>query len=192
MRIDTKDIVCTMSYLIGVRKDLLHNTYDENCSELLQQLEENKNATAIRYLCKLRTMLMKTFKKTDVELKFNLTNIDKLEWFDADNIKWLEKNSIPIILSNRLAADYSLHINKLIADNIHNCRDLFPDWIKWDYIKGLFVIPKFTDQAVQKREFSKFMDQEVCIRIISTYIGNHRNAVTFYTQTENSSIWFIE
>ena len=161
MRIDTKDIVCTVSYLIGVRKELLHNTYDECCFELLEQLENNRNATVIRYLSKLRTMLMKTFKKTDYALKFDLTNIDKLDWFDADNIKWLEKNNIQVMLSNKLAADYSLHINKLIADNIHACKDLFPDWIKWDYIKGLFIIPKFTDQAVQKREFSKFMDQGV-------------------------------
>ena len=53
MRIDTKDIVCTVSYLIGVRKELLHNTYDECCCELLEQLENNRNATVIRYLSKL-------------------------------------------------------------------------------------------------------------------------------------------
>lgn len=160
MRTDTKDIVCTVSYLIGVRKEILHTTYDESCYELLEQLENNRNATVIRYLNKLRTMLMKTFKKTDVALKYDLTNIDKMEWFDADNIKWLEKNNIQVMLSNKLAADYSSHINKLIADNIHACRELFPDWIKWDYIKGLFIIPKFTDQLVQKREFSKFMEQK--------------------------------
>lgn len=102
---------------------------------------------------------MKCFKKTDSALKYDLTNIDKLEWFDADNIKWLEKNGIRIMLSNKLAADYSLHINKLIAENIHACREMFPDWLKWDYIKNLFVIPKFTDQNMQKREFSKFMDK---------------------------------
>ena len=159
MRVDTMDIVCTMSYLIGVRKELLHNTYDDNCPELLKQLEENKNATIIRYLCKLRTVLMKTFRKTDTSLRYDLTNIDKLNWFDTNNILWLENNGIRVTLANNRAADYSLHINKLIADNIHACHDPFPEWIKWDYIKRLFIIPRFTDMEVQKREFSKFMDK---------------------------------
>ena len=162
MRVDTMDIVCTMSYLIGVRKELLHSLYDESCPELLQHLEEDKNATIIRYLCKLRTVLMKTFKKTDTSLRYDLTNIDRLDWFDTNNILWLVNNGIRVTLANKRAADYSLHINKLIADNIHDCHDLFPDWIKWDYIKRLFIIPKFTDTEIQKREFSKFMDKLDC------------------------------
>lgn len=57
MRTDTKDIVCTVSYMIGVRKEILHNTYDESCSELLGQLETDRSATVIRYLCKLGQVL---------------------------------------------------------------------------------------------------------------------------------------
>lgn len=157
MRVDTKDIVCTLAYLIGVRKDIVHTTYDDCCKELLGQLELNQNATSIRYLCKLRTKLMLTFKKTDIALVYDLKNIDRLEWFDADNVAYLQKNGFNIILTNKRATDYSLHLNKLIADNIHTCRDLFPDWLNWDYIKALFVIPKFTDASVLKREFAKYM-----------------------------------
>lgn len=158
MRTDTKDIVCTVGYLIGVRKDFLQTSYSDSCSDLLKQLESNINATIIRYLCKLRTVLMKTFRKTDEAIRYDLKNIDRLDWFDVDNIKWLEKKNIQVVLANKLAADYSLHFNRLIAENIHSCKDLFPDWIKWDYIKGLFIIPKFTDQAVLKQEFGKFME----------------------------------
>lgn len=159
MRIDTKDIVCKVAYLIGVRKEILHNTFDSSCPEVLEQLENNQNAITIRYLCKLRTTLMKTFKNTDYELRFNLMNIDRLEWFDSDNVKWLEKHGVRVILANKRAKDYSMHINKLIAENIHTCRDLFPDWLNWDYVKALFIIPRFTDEEVQKREFAKFMDK---------------------------------
>lgn len=159
MRTDTKDIACKVAYLIGVKKDFLHNNFDQSCPEIIEQLENDQNATVIRYLCKLRTALMKNFKNTDYEIKFNLKNIDRLDWFDTDNVKWLEKHGIGIILANKKAADYSVHINKLIAENIQKCRDLFPEWLNWDYIKGLFIIPKFTDAEVLKREFGKFMEK---------------------------------
>ncbi len=158
MRVDTKDIVCRVAYLIGVRKDILHSTFEDSCFELLEQLENNQDATIIRYLCKLRTSLMKMFKKTDDEIVYNLKNIDRLDWFDTDNVKWLEKHKVPIILANKRASDYSLHINKLIADNIQACHDLFPEWINWDYIKSLFIIPKYTDTEALKKEFGKFME----------------------------------
>ncbi len=157
MRIDTKDIVCTIAYLIGVRNDLLQISYGDSCSELIEQLENNQSATVIRYLCQLRTTLMRTFKNTDWSLRYDLTNIDKLEWFSKDDIKQLEKFGFQIILPNKRATDYTLHFNKLIAENINSCQDLFPDWLNWGYIKSLFIIPRFKDVEVQKREFSKFM-----------------------------------
>ncbi len=59
MRTDTKDIVCGVAYLIGVRKEFMHNNFDDICPEIIEQLENDQNATVIRYLCKLRTALMK-------------------------------------------------------------------------------------------------------------------------------------
>lgn len=158
MRIDTKDIVCKVAYLIGVRKDFMHKNFDGSCPEIIEQLENDQKATTIRYLCKLRTSLMMSFKKTDDEIRYNLKNIDRLDWFDTDNVKWLEKNKVPVLLANKLASDYSLHINKLIAENIQSCCDLFPDWLNWEYIKSLFIIPKYTDTEALKREFGKFME----------------------------------
>lgn len=158
MRIDTKDIVCKVAYLIGVRKELMHNNFDDSCPEVIEQLENDQNATVIRYLCKLRTSLMMTFRKTDDEIRYNLKNIDRLDWFDTDNVKWLEKNKISVLLANKRASDYSLHINKLISENIQSCCALFPDWLNWEYIKSIFIIPKYTDEDVLKREFGKFME----------------------------------
>lgn len=65
MRTDTKDIVCRVAYLIGIKKPTLVSSYADECSELLEQLEANIEATIIRYLCKLRTALMLKFKRTD-------------------------------------------------------------------------------------------------------------------------------
>ena len=76
----TRNVVTTVAYLIGIRKSILQNTYADEI-ENLELLFSDRNATVIRYLCKLRTALMMNFKKTDTEMKYNLTNIDKLEWF---------------------------------------------------------------------------------------------------------------
>ncbi len=135
-----------MAYLIGIKKPTLVSSYAKECSELLGQLEASREATVIRYLCKLRTALMLKFKRTDDILRNDYINIDKIEWFDAENIAWLEEHGIQIILQNKLAADYTLHINRLIAEHINACRALFPDWLNWEYIKDLFILPKFTNE----------------------------------------------
>lgn len=124
MRTDTKEIVCRVAYLIGIKKPTLVSSYGEECAELLEQLEADKEATIIRYLCKLRSALMLKFKRTDDILRNDYINIDKIKWFDSDNIAQLEKWGIQIILPNKLAADYTPHINRLIAEHINDCRRL--------------------------------------------------------------------
>lgn len=97
MTVDTKEIVTTVGYLIGVRKNILEQCFDEEYHDLLQQLYADKDATVIRYLCKLRTALMQKFKKTDGEMRFNLQNINKFDWFDQENIEQLEKWGFEIV-----------------------------------------------------------------------------------------------
>ncbi|MCM1578522.1 MAG: NYN domain-containing protein [Ruminococcus sp.] len=161
MRTDTKTIVVTMAFMIGVKKSTLYTVYAAENGELLAQLEKSKEALTIRYLCKLRTTLMQKFKKTDNAISYDFKNINSLEWYDSDNIKQLEQWGYTIILANKRAADYTVHFNTLIHDNINQCRSLFPDWINWDYIKDLFVIPKYQSSQHLKFEFEKYMDKIV-------------------------------
>lgn len=158
MRTDTKTIVATIAYLIGVRKNVWILGYMENCPGLFEELEKNQNARIIRYLCKLRTMLMRNFMKTDNCIRYELKNIDRIEWFDESNIRQLEQWGYEIVLANKRASDYSLHFNRLINENIEKCHVLFPDWIAWEYIKDLFLIPKYTKEQNQKYEFEKYME----------------------------------
>ena len=55
MTVDTKEVVTTIAYMIGVRMSALTVSYGE-CSELIEKLQADKDATTIRYLCKLRTV----------------------------------------------------------------------------------------------------------------------------------------
>ena len=157
MREDTRQIVATVAYLIGVKRETWEANYDRFCEGLLQELDSNDNAAAVRCLCRLRTSLIRSFKKTDKALLYDITNIDKLEWFDIRDINTLEKLGVKILLTNKRAEDYSIHFNKLINEKIGSCRQLFPDWIKWEYIKSLFMLPKYTKKEVQRYEFEKYM-----------------------------------
>lgn len=157
MRVDTRNIVATVAFLIGLRRNTWNNVYGDEHHELLEELDNNQAACTIRYLCKLRAMLMQHFKKTDNSIRFEFKNIDRLEWFDSENIKQLEEWGFKILLTNKRASDYNTNFNKLICENIHGCKELFPDWISWDYIKNLFVIPHYSTENVQKLEFEKYM-----------------------------------
>ncbi len=73
--VDTKTLVSTIGYLIGVNYDKLVSNYSDTESELLQSLSSDRPATIIRYLNRLKTSLMKNFKKTDLEIKNNLKTL---------------------------------------------------------------------------------------------------------------------
>ncbi len=158
MRTATQNIVLIIAFLIGVRKSAYISTYGNGNAELIASLENSKEALTIRYLCKLRTTLMQRFKKTDYSIVYDFKNLDSIEWYDSDNIRQLEKWGYTIILANKRAADYSIYFNTLIHDNIDICKDLFPDWIVWDYIKDLFIIPKYHNSQNLKYEFEKYME----------------------------------
>ena len=134
----------------------MEQCFDAECHDTLQKLYENQAATTIRYLCKLRSTLLQKFKKTDDEMRFNLMNLDRLEWYDKENIKQLEKWGIPIIKANYRAEKYMLDLTELISRNIDKCADLFPDWVKWAYIRSLFCIPHYTKKGVLVTEFEKY------------------------------------
>lgn len=157
MTVDTKEIVTTIGYMIGVKKNKLEQCFGEEYHELLQTLYVNKETSIIRYLCKLRTTLMQKFKKTDDEMRFNLKNLNSMDFYDQDNIKQLEKWGFEIIKPNYRSEKYMLDLAGLISANIDNCFELFPDWVNWNYIKDLFVIPQYTKKGVLKSEFNIYM-----------------------------------
>ena len=157
MTVDTKEIVTIIAYLIGVRKSTMEQSYPDN-ADTLKQLSENKEATVIRYLCKLRTALMRNFKRTDNAMRYELKNLHTLDYFDHENIKQLEKWGFCIIQANYRSDKYMIDITRLINENIDKCSGLFQDWVNWDYIRSLFFVPKYSKADVMQQEWRKYMD----------------------------------
>ena len=157
MTVDTKEIVTIIAYLIGVRKSTMEQSYPNN-ADLLKQLSENKEATVIRYLCKLRTVLMRNFKRTDNAMRYELKNLYFLDYFDHANIKQLEKWGFEIVHANYRSDKYMIDLTRLINENIDKCSGLFEDWVNWDYIRSLFFVPKYNKSDVMQQEWRKFMN----------------------------------
>lgn len=157
MTVDTKELVATVAYMIGVKKYLGEQYFDEECHDTLQMLYEDKSATIIRYLCKLRTSLMLWFKKTDDQMRYNLMNLDRLEWFDWENIKQLRRFGIEVIQANYRSEAYMQDFCRLILEHIDDCSHLFHDWVNWSYVRDLFCPPGYCKKGVMRTEFEKYM-----------------------------------
>ena len=180
MTVDTWEVVTPAAFMIGVKEEVIDEYLD---SSILKTLKENKDACAIRYLNKLRTTMFLKFRKTDDLMRFDLKNINSIEWFDHDEIKKLEKWGYHVIKANTRSEQYQLDFTRLITENIDKCRDLFPEWVNWDYIKELFAIPHYTKKGVMKNEFNKFMSN------INSYPFQ---MYIYWTPTDSGNILFSD
>lgn len=151
--VDTKNISCIMAFLIGVREDILEKYYNAECVGLLDTLRSNTNALQIRYLSIIRTQLMRRYSEIDSTLHYTLNNIDSMQdYFDKENITSLKKIGINVIIPNSSSEKYFIHLNNLILSRIDTVKDLFGDWINWEYIRKLFIITGIKDKNDIKRE----------------------------------------
>lgn len=147
-------LTTTMAYLIGVPWDKC-KYYCVDEEELFEELGKKPDCRIMRSLCSIRTNLMLHGADTYRALKYDLKGLDDLEYYKAD-IKALSKEELFITKSNRDVNGYIMDINKLIADRINGLRRYFPEWIKWDYIKNLFIMPKGQKEQYVIEESRKF------------------------------------
>ena len=137
-----KTIVKTIAFLIGVpqEKVTIENRFDITEFE---KLKTDDNATIIRNLCKLRTQFFRNYKNIDDAKKFQMRPLESMsEYLDIDAIKYLRNKNIEVNISNAKSPTvYIAYINQYIVDNIEKIKPLIPDWIKFEYIKSLFLMP---------------------------------------------------
>lgn len=135
-------VVSRVAYLIGVPKNIFENEHEPPQLECYDRLENEAQARIVRNLCVLRTEIERNFGKIFQEMRDNLKNLHSLpEYISQESLKQLAEDGICIEKANSTPSQYIIEINRNICNRINNCKDLFPLWLNWDYIKELFIMP---------------------------------------------------
>lgn len=151
-----QEISSTISYLLG-----LNASYIKSGSLRLsyfRRLQANKPARIVRNLCIIRTDIMKNYEYICAEQtseRKTLLHMPKLvsgcaiQQLSSDRIIWYRQ-------SNTLPEHHIVELNRLISDRINNCRDLFPLWLDWNYVRNLFIMPNGLCKAGVKEELRRY------------------------------------
>ena len=143
----TYELISTIAFLIGVPLKIFENGVEPPDIDVYHKLNSDKNARIIRNLCRLRTAVERNFGKIfgimNLEFK-GLTSIP--EYVPIECINQLKTDGI-LIKSNQKLGQHIIDFNRHISDRINNCKDLFPIWITWSYIKDLFIMPNGLTEA---------------------------------------------
>ena len=122
-----------------------------------EKLNEDRSARIIRNLCSLRTHIEQNFGLIHHAIVYDLKNLDTLpEYIPVQIISDLEADGIRLIKANYKLNNYMFDINRLIGDRINNCKNLFPLWLNWDYVKPLFLMPDGQTEAGIRRAWNLY------------------------------------
>ena len=145
---NTYDIVSKVAYLIGVPKHIFENEFEPPKLSVYAKMNGDKNARIIRHLCIIRTAIELNFASISDVMKFEYRSIlfmpefvpaESISALSADGVDFYRKSATKLV-------HHIIDINRLISDRINNCSHLFPLWLKWDYLRELFIMPNGTDE----------------------------------------------
>ena len=145
------DIVSRIAYLLGVSEEYFlgeESNFDET---IYTGLEECKDARIVRNLCIIRTALLRNNGRIRNLFQYDMKNIDTIpEYIDPECIKKLKKDEVDIWRANWTPAKYVVLVSAEIKKHINGCKNSFPLWLNWDYVKDMFCLPELKERQVSK------------------------------------------
>ena len=137
-----KNIITIVAYLIGVSDEKFTGDDRFDIDEY-KKLQTDENALLIRKLCILRTQFLRNYKSILDARKYDMRPLETLsEYLDIDAIKYLRRKELEVNVPNAQTPTVNIaYINQYILDNIDKIKPLIPDWVKYQYIKALFLMP---------------------------------------------------
>ena len=144
----TYQVVSKFAYLIGVPYRIFENEHEPPQMKWYDELKKDKNARIIRNLCLLRTAIERNFGRINEQMTYYVKNLGSLpELVPVEALGELSRDGIEIEKVNTKPAQYIIDLNRHISNRINNCKSIFPIWIKWDYLRQLFIMPNGTTEA---------------------------------------------
>ena len=143
---ETYNIVSKVAFLIGVPERVFR---DENVAlqdYWFDKLKGDKAACIVRSISIVRTNLEQNYAALRDRMKFGSSSLSAHpDLVDTKALYHLEQNGIRIGSGKQKAKyrqnQYLMDLNAAMANRINNCKNLFPVWLSWDYIRELFIIP---------------------------------------------------
>lgn len=146
------NVTSIFGFLIGVTDDQFKDETNPAMMEgVYKKLVLNKNARVIRNLCMVRTALEKNYLRVAEVIRSSLINIDSLPKYIPQKSIWeLQSDGITLAKSHHDVDQYIITINKEISNRITNVKSLFPEWLNWNYVKELFIMPNgYTKEGIK-------------------------------------------
>ena len=138
-------IVSTIAYLIGVDRKHFENPNEPPLLSIFEQLDQSKDNRILRELCMLRTALEQNYMAIVRAFRSGLNNIDTLpELIPSDVVKSLIDQGIRLYRGKPDIDAYIVFTNIEISNRISKAACLFPEWLKWNYVKPIFLMPSGT------------------------------------------------
>ena len=135
------ELVSGAAYLLGVSKEHFGET-GEFSQEIYEERNKEKSARIVRNLCTLRTAILRNSGKINSAIYYDMKNLSTLpEYIPQDSLRELDEDGIRIEHANYKLNNYTIDINNHLKNRIGNCRQVFPAWLNWDYVKELFLMP---------------------------------------------------
>ena len=96
----------------------------------------------------LRIALERNYGDINKAMYYDLKNLNSLpDLVPQECIDALSRDGISLIRANYKLNQYIIDLNRHINNRVNNVRSLFPIWMKWDYIKELFIMPNGMTEA---------------------------------------------
>ena len=138
-----------IAWLLGVSEENLGfpEVYEADRFPLMDQFNHETPVRIIRYLCCIRTELFRNNKTIFEDIRSGnsiLTN------GPVRYIQSLYELHIDLYHNKRNINAMQMDISQKISERINNVREYFPDWVEWEYIKNLFLMPNgFKEQGIK-------------------------------------------
>lgn len=141
-RKSTYNVVSLVAFLIGVEKDHFGNGDAPFLFSAYESYEQNKSARIIRNLCRIRTAIERNYMAIVTAFRQDVKNIGSVpELIPVESVSTLEKDGVRLYKTKPDIDEYLIAINTEVNNRINTVASLFPEWIKWDYVKPLFIMP---------------------------------------------------
>lgn len=151
------NIISLVAYLIGVEKRHFENEYEPPKLDIYEHLDKDKNARIVRNLCRIRTGFEQNYAKIRDEFRYSIKNIGSVpDLISTDAVEQLALDGISLHRGKPDNDTYLIAINKELSNRLGNCKSLFPDWLNWDYIKALFLMPNGMKPEGLKAAWAEF------------------------------------